>query len=59
METKRSKTILWGLVLIAAFSALSLGAEAFHAPLPILRAMPEAQRLSGGTYALSFTIQIS
>ena len=27
METKRSKTILWGLVLIAAFSALSLGAE--------------------------------
>ena len=27
METKRSKTILWGLVLIAALSALSLGAE--------------------------------
>ena len=27
METKRNKTILWGLVLIAAFSALSLGAE--------------------------------
>ncbi len=27
METKRSKTILWSLVLIAAFSALSLGAE--------------------------------
>ena len=25
-------------------AALSLGAEAFHAPLPILRAMPESQR---------------